>query len=66
MHINDLIILYCYNYWARDRILAAADQLDPSHLTDPALMTDGTMLGTLTHILNVEALWRSRCHSARS
>ena len=61
MRLSDLIVLHDYNYWARDRILAAVGQLDRGQATAPADLSYGSILGALTHILNAEYIWRSRC-----
>lgn len=55
------MILYKYNYWARDRILSVVNQLEPSQVVAPNMLTYGSIDGALRHILNVECLWRSRC-----
>jgi len=61
MHKEDLLVLFKYNYWARDKILASASQLEPAQLLDTLLPGYGSILGVLTHILNAESLWRARC-----
>ncbi|MBK8900326.1 MAG: DinB family protein [Anaerolineaceae bacterium] len=66
MHTNDLIVLFDYNYWARDKILAAASQLNPAQLTEAAMPSYSSMLGVLTHLLNAENLWRIRCQQRES
>ncbi len=58
--------LYDYNYWARDRILSTAQQLDQTQLASSAILSFGSVLGTLTHILNAEHIWRARCQLKRS
>jgi uncharacterized damage-inducible protein DinB len=61
MDINDLHILYEYNYWARDRVLKAAGNLNHEMLRVRSSMSFGSLLGTLIHMLNAEWIWRVRC-----
>lgn len=61
MRLKELIVLFDYNYWARDRVLAAVSQLDPEQMLAPAELSYGSILGALTHILNAECVWRTRC-----
>ena len=61
MRVSDIIILYDYNCWARDRILSTAAQLDTDQLIAPFMLSYGSILGALTHIFNAEHLWRMRC-----
>lgn len=61
MRVSDLKTLYAYNYWARDKVLAAASQLPLHSLMASSDLSHGTILGVLTHVLNAECLWRSRC-----
>jgi len=63
---QDLILLYTFNYWARDRILETAGKLDDAQLVQPAGCNYGSILGTLVHILGVEWLWRTRCQEGGS
>ena len=61
MRVKDLVTLYDYTCWARDQILVSIGQLAPEQLVAPSALSYGSMLGTLTHILNAEYLWRVRC-----
>lgn len=61
-----LTTLFNYNYWARDRILATATQVENEQLSDPSTLSFGSVLGTLTHILNAEHIWRVRCQQKTS
>ncbi len=53
--------LFDYSYWTRDRVLAGVAQLSPEQMLVPADLSYGSLLGVLTHILNAEYLWRTRC-----
>lgn len=58
MRIADVQLVYDYNYWARDRILAAAAQVTPEQYAAPAPFPYGSLRGTLLHILDAERSWR--------
>ncbi len=49
--------LFDYGWWARDRILAAADGLTEAEYGRPNGFTYGSLRGILTHTLDAEALW---------
>ena len=66
MEEKDLNILYAYNYWARNKVLQAAKSLTHEQLITPSALCFGSLLGTLTHILNAEWIWRVRCQENRS
>lgn len=57
MNVADLRIIYDYNYWARDRILAAAARVSPEQYAAPADYPYGGLRGTLLHILDAEKSW---------
>lgn len=61
MQLENLIFLFDYNYWARDRVLATVGQLTPEQMMAPADLSYGGIFGALTHVLNAECLWRTRC-----
>jgi uncharacterized damage-inducible protein DinB len=60
MNTSDLRTLYDYNYWARDQVLRSVSNLSHDQLTAQSSMAFGSMLGTLTHMLNAEWVWRMR------
>ena len=60
MNIHDLHILYDYNYWATGQVLSSASNLTQDQLSVQSSMAFGSILGTLTHILNAEWIWRMR------
>lgn len=49
-----------YNYWARDRILASADQLTAEQLTRSLGSSFGSVLDTLIHMHFAEWIWYQR------
>ena len=55
-------VLIDYNYWARDRILASADQLSEEQLTRPVASSFGSVLDTLVHMHFAEWIWYQRWH----
>ncbi len=61
MNLQDLTLLYDYNYWANDRLLSAAAGLSPEQFAAPSLHSHGGLRGTLLHILDTEYGWRSLC-----
>ncbi|MEM7030084.1 MAG: DinB family protein [Chloroflexota bacterium] len=66
MRVDDLKRLFDYNYWATEQILSTANLVDQSRLAQPEPISFESVLGTLTHMLNVECLWRSRCQERMS
>ncbi len=61
MQVQDLRILFEYNYWARDRILAAAARLEDVQWTGPAPFGPDSLRGVLIHAYDTECSWRMRC-----
>jgi uncharacterized damage-inducible protein DinB len=53
-------VLLAYNYWARDRILASADQLSEDQLMRPLASSFGSVLDTLVHMHFAEWIWYQR------
>ena len=49
-----------YQYWARDRLLAAVEQLNPSDYLAPRPMDYGSIHGTLVHTYAADVIWHSR------
>ena len=49
-----------YNYWARDRLLASAEQLSPEQLTRSLGSSFGSVLDTLVHMHFAEWIWYQR------
>ena len=49
-----------YNYWARDRVLASAEQLPAEQLSRNLGSSFGSVLDTLVHINFAEWIWHER------
>ena len=56
----DLQQLVAYNYWARDRILAAVEPLTADQFTRGLGSSFGSVRDTLAHIYSGEWVWYSR------
>lgn len=52
--------LYDYNYWARDRLLAAMEGMSDSDYAAPNGFVYGSIRGILVHTLAAEVIWLSR------
>jgi uncharacterized damage-inducible protein DinB len=52
--------LYDYHYWARDRVLAAADLITEAQFTQSKGASFDTLQGTFVHLMNSERLWLNR------
>jgi uncharacterized damage-inducible protein DinB len=60
MRVDEVTLLYDYNYSANQRILACAGQLDPAQLEQVLLEGLGSVRAILTHALGAERLWLRR------
>ncbi len=61
MEIQDLQLLYEYNYWANGRILKASARVSPEQFAAPTGHSYGSLRGTLVHTLSTEHGWRMLC-----
>jgi uncharacterized damage-inducible protein DinB len=52
--------LYQYNAWANRRILDAAGRVNPSQLQAGTILSFGSVLHTLVHIMSAQWLWLNR------
>lgn len=66
MNLADLSTLYNYNYWANQRVLAAARGLSVEALTCPNDLSWGSIRNVLVHTMSAEWGWRIRCQEGRS
>ena len=68
MTFHELQQLLDYHYWARDRILDAAEKLPAADLTRDLGSSFGSVRDTLVHIYSAEWIWcaRWRGHSPTS
>ena len=60
MDMGDLETLLDYHYWARDRVLAAADQLTPEPFVRDLGSSFKSVRDTLVHTYAAEWAWHSR------
>ena len=58
MNIQDIHLIYNYNYWANGKILAAALNMTDDQFLASAAFPFGGLRGTLVHILDAEFGWR--------
>ena len=59
MNIQDIQLIYEYNYWANKKIIAASVNITHEQFTAPAVFPYGGLHGTLLHILDAEWGWRA-------
>ena len=60
MQPDEILTLFDYTYWARDRLLAAADGLPDEEFARDRGFTCGSLRGMLVHSMEAEALWTDR------
>jgi uncharacterized damage-inducible protein DinB len=60
MNIQDIHLIYNYNYWANGQILAAAAKVTEEQFLVSAEFPYGGLRGTMVHILEAEWGWRVR------
>ena len=58
MNCEDIRLLFEYNHWANERILAAAENLNDDQLKASNDLGWGSLHGMLAHILDAEYGWR--------
>ena len=58
MRVRDIKLLFEYNIWANQRILAAAEKLSDEQLKAANDLGWGSLHGMLAHILDAEYGWR--------
>ena len=58
--LETLRVLYDYNYWARDRQLAACDKLTQEQFVRPIGGSFHSLRDTVVHLVGVEWLWLER------
>jgi uncharacterized damage-inducible protein DinB len=59
MNIQDIHLLYEYNYWANKKILVVSTNVSNEQFNTPASFPYGGLHGTLLHILETEWSWRA-------
>jgi len=60
MTFDDLNTMLDYNYWARDRVLAAVEPLTPEQFTRAMGNSFPSVRDTLAHIVSAEVVWLAR------
>jgi uncharacterized damage-inducible protein DinB len=60
MTLNDIHVLYEFNYWAKARMLGALDSLPEQELYKDLKTSFGGIHGTLVHICGAEDIWLQR------
>ena len=58
MNLNDISLIYEYNYWATRRILEAGGQVSLEQFINTTGHSLGSLRGTLVHTLDSEHAWR--------
>ena len=62
MRLEYVQLLFAYNAWANERILAAAEGLSEAEYgADVPGLSHGSIRATLVHQLGAEIIWRRRC-----
>ncbi|MEM7130187.1 MAG: DinB family protein [Chloroflexota bacterium] len=62
MNLTSIHFLYEYNYWASTKILMAATNINQEEFLASASFPNGSLRGTLVHIVAAEWIWRLRVH----
>lgn len=66
MNLKELQLLFEHNYWVRDKLLANLALVEADSLNERRPVSFGSVLGTMTHVLKAENVWRVRCQSGIS
>lgn len=60
MRVGEMLALYDYHYWAVQRVLDAARQVDGSQFTADPLNSLPSMRNVLVHVVSGDWVWRQR------
>jgi uncharacterized damage-inducible protein DinB len=60
MKIQDILLLYEYNYWTNDLLLTHCEALTEVQFTEPHPYSFGSIQATMIHVLDAEWGWRLR------
>ena len=58
MNVQDIGLIYEYNYWANHKILKASEGVSQEQFLAPADFPFGGLRGTIVHIMDAEWGWR--------
>jgi len=58
MNIQNIHLMFEYNYWANKRIFTAAKNITPEQLLAPEEFPYGSLRATLVHLIDAEYGWR--------
>lgn len=61
MNHDDMLLLFDYNHWATNKILAAARRASEDELCRASTLPWKSIHGTLVHMMDAERTWRLRC-----
>ena len=60
MHLQDIHILYEYNYWANHKLLEIVEELTEEQFKKDFGSSHGGLHGTLFHMMGAEEIWLKR------
>ena len=60
MNKDDIALLFRYNAWAWDRVLAQVRRVSPEQYVAPSPAPYGSLRGTLVHAMSAESTWLRR------
>lgn len=60
MHLQDIHLLYEYNYWAKNRLMGVVETLTREQFTKDLGTSHTNIHGTMVHILGAEEIWLNR------
>ena len=64
MNLSDIRLMYNYNHWANEKILAKSAEVTPEQFVAPTNHSWGSLRGTLVHTLDTEYGWRVLCDTS--
>ncbi len=66
MHAAEMMVLYAYNRWANQRLIAAAKLLSAEQFLAPSVFPHGSLRDTLGHVIRTERAWCAVLRGASS
>ena len=64
MNVQDVKLIFDYNYWANNKLLTTSTDVSQEQFTIPSNFPHGGLRGTLLHTLDAEYGWRVLCESS--